>query len=115
MSFSRFFIIWGPFLGLLGLFRAPFGASASLACTFCGLWHLQDYFLNHIRPNLEEFIDSSFHALPLLGELRWCWGCGLKVIVRRLSFFILSSGLPVPMRRQLSVSILGHTIFNSIL
>ena len=27
-----------------------------------------------------------FHVLPLLGQFRWCWGCGLKVLVRRFSF-----------------------------
>ena len=48
-------------------------------------------------------------VLPLLGEFWWCWGCGLKVLVRRFSFSDISNALPIPMLRQVFVFIYRST------
>ena len=109
-----------PFWMPLGLLWRPFGAFVvSLACwchpvrflwlawavcvLFCYffwcLWlvwavcGVSMLLLGQLRGNFA----CSFYVLPSIGEFRWCWGCGLKVLVRRSE---ISNALPVPMLRQ---------------
>ena len=73
---------WVPLacLGCLWVLSATFGGafgssglSVGSLCYFC--------------TNLGEFVACSFHVLPSLGEFRWCWGCGLKVLRRHFRHF----------------------------
>ena len=120
--FCHFKCLFG---GLLCFFWRSFGASVvSLACwchPFARLWlawavcelsllllwclwlSVGSFF--YFWANLGAIFGCSFHVLPLLGEFRWCWGCGLKVLVRHFSFIEISNALPVPMLRQVFLEV----------
>ena len=95
--------LWRAGVILLGAFGLP-GLSVGSLCYFlwclwlvwAALWALSAIFWF----NLGAIVCCSFYVSPLLGEFRWCWACGLKVLVRRFSFLEISNVLPVPMLRQ---------------
>ena len=124
LAFSRFFIIfgasweacwlsfgvllespaslWRAGVILLALFGLPEPSVGSLCYFLWCLWLSVGSFF-YFWANLGAIFGCSFHVLPLLGEFRWCWGCGLKVwkcSFDAFSFVEISNALPVPMLRQ---------------